>query len=142
MRRHTTRWLTSSILLVGIVACATAARSTTHTSATRNVIELGELDSAVAPNLLEVVRQLRPEWLQRSTSGVRSIRSGSAGANGDQLNVYVDEVRHAGTSVLAQFNPNGVTGIRYYTASEAQIRFGEGNTAGVIHVVTRIAVHP
>lgn len=142
MRRQTSRLLGSAILLVGTLACATAARTTTHRPANRNVIESVELDSAVAPNLLEVVRQLRPEWLQRSTSGVRSIVSGSAGANGDQLNVYVDEVRHTGTSVLAQINPNGVTGVRYYSASEAQIRFGEGNTAGVIHVVTRAAVRP
>lgn len=124
------------ILLGATLACATATRSTKHASSDRNVIEAAELDSTTATTLLDVVRQLRPDWLQRATSGVRSIRR-SAGASSDQLNVYVDDVRYTGTAMLAQLNPNGVSRLKYFSASEAQMRFGEGNTAGVIQVVTR-----
>lgn len=130
-----------AIAFLGAVALGSAcmtARRTTSSPVNRAVIQEAELDASRAPSVLEVVRQLRPEWLQRASAGVRSI----GGVDGDQLNVYVDNTRYVGAAVLGQLSPNGVREIRFLSASEAQMRFGEGNTGGVIHVITRSGIRP
>lgn len=54
-----------------------------------------------------------------------------------ELAVYLDEIRMGGAEVLRQFPPSAATMVRYFDPSSAQGRFGVGNLAGVIQIITQ-----
>lgn len=89
-------------------------------------------------NLLEVVQRLHPEWLSpRNAASVASPKTRAASSSTDvAVQVYVD-LQRAGTSdILSQMSPNMAISLKYYSASEAQARFGNGNIYGAIQVVS------
>jgi hypothetical protein len=60
----------------------------------------------------------------------------------EALVVWVDNNRAGGAEILAQMQVSSVRSVRYFTPSEAQSRFGNGNTGGAIQVVTMSAAKP
>lgn len=68
-------------------------------------------------------------WMRQYSTAVRS----------DQeigITVYVDNQRVGGLDVLREMTSTTALSLRFYSASEAQSRFGLGNLQGVIQVTT------
>ena len=129
---------TTLILSLAIAAaCGTTASNGTSAAPARdhNVIPFEDMQQATGVNnLYEVVQRLRPEWLKA--------RGGYANqANRGQVIepatvVYVDGQRSGELDMLKSMPVRGLAGLRFYSASEAQVKFGTGNMAPVIQVIT------
>lgn len=118
------------VALLTAAACASSGsvsqQGTTRRS--QGVITQAEMDSVDASNMLQVIQILRPMYLQER-GGVQTLNSAPA-----PIMVYIDEQRLGPVSQLAQMSKSEFREVRYYTASEAQTRFGPGNTRGVIQL--------
>ncbi len=130
----------SSLVLVAALgwACSGATSAGSGTTADRpapaqrynaNVITAAELSRISATSLEEAVRALRPTWLRNAPSTIRP------GAEGTVV-IYLDRVRLGGPENLRQINPMQVSEVRYYSPSEAELRFGPGHLHGAIEVTT------
>jgi hypothetical protein len=80
--------------------------------------------------LYDIVQRLRPEWLR--ARGASSITN----ADGDQVQVYVGQVRLGGPGVLERLETSAATSLKYYTPAQAQQRFGPGHPNGAIQVLS------
>jgi hypothetical protein len=72
---------------------------------------------------------LRPMWLRGSTTAIA--RDQDTG-----VMVYLDEQRAGSLDVLRQLPASAAAALHFYTASEAQSRFGLGNLRGVIQITS------
>jgi hypothetical protein len=158
MRRHVIRnvagGLTAAMILAACVssgggAASPSASASTESSAgsststskssrrDRTVITEEELKQTNASNLFEAVQRLHPEWLiARNGATVAGSRSAGAATGANDVQVYLDTQRAGSVDMLKQITTTRATTLRYYSASEAQARFGNGNLNGVIQVVT------
>ena len=111
------------LLLLGCASGGPSARGATN--------ELGPAEIAAAGDrtTLDVVRQRRPQWLR--------LRGPTNAFVGDGVVVYVDGMRRGGVRALAQIQASSVARMRFYSAREAQTRWGMGHVNGAIEVVTR-----
>lgn len=132
--------LPSSLVLVAALglACSSATSAGGGTTAERpapsqrhtgNVITADELSRLAAMSLEEAVRALRPTWLRNAPSTIRPNAEGT-------IVIYLDRVRLGGPESLRQINPMQVSEVRYYSPSEAELRFGPGHLHGAIEVTT------
>lgn len=130
-----------------IVACASGGASpeTAATSSggapqrSRTQITAAEIRSTNATTLYEVVERLHPEWL--SSRGPKTL-GGSASRIDTGVQVYID-TQPAGTAdVLRQFPMTSVALMKYYSAADAQTRFGLGNLNGVIQIIQVVSGSP
>jgi hypothetical protein len=96
----------------------------------RTTITADELSQIEASNLFEVVQHLHPDWL--TPHNASAIRGGAA----TDIMVYIDTQRAGTSEYLKQMAVNSAAGLKFYSASEAQARFGNGNLNGVIQVIT------
>lgn len=97
-----------------------------------NLLVRGDLEAHSGQNLYEVIRRLRPQWLQ-----VRASR----GITGDtELVVFQDNTLVGGVDVLRQMQTDMVTSVEYLDASTATNTLpglGSRHVAGAIVVRTR-----
>lgn len=91
----------------------------------QNLITLDEVEATDLANAYEIVRTLRPRWLQARVP--MSI----------PVQVYVDGTRLGGPQALQTVPKLAIEEIRYYSPTAAQARWGLGHTNGAIAVVTR-----
>lgn len=116
----------------GVVPSGTAAAPG---NSNRAVITGEELSGTHETSLYDAVQRLRPDWLR--TRGPSSLAAGMAGNPGpDAVNVYQDAQKLGSVEVLRSMSLVRATSLRYYTAAEAQLRFGTGNPNGVIQIVS------
>jgi lipoprotein-anchoring transpeptidase ErfK/SrfK len=136
MLRSARRRLFLTALTTVAAACAGAA--TSGGSAPRRdstVITAEDMTKVQATNLYDVVRRLHPEWLNQRTAATVGSLNSAAPAQPVDVQVFVDS-QHIGTSeTLKQLTISTTTSLKYYTAAEAQTRFGAGNLNGVIQVI-------
>jgi hypothetical protein len=125
-RLHTPTF--AMLLLTSLAACA-ANRGAQGPSTNTSLITLQEIEDSHQPNLFDVVRAVRPMWLRQFSTAVQNSQNTG-------VSVYVDNQRVGGLEVLRDMTTTTATSLRYYTASEAQSRFGLGNLQGVIQVNT------
>ncbi len=123
------------------VACAPAAKSASSAPRRdRNTISIDELKAAQdVSTLYDVVQRLHPEWLVPRTQGAVGNNTGmsvTGNESDSSIQVYMDTQHAGGLEVLKQFTPNQAMQLKFYSASEAQARFGNGNLNGVIQIVT------
>ena len=114
------------------LACVVAACATSSPSARggdRNVLTRAEFEDAMPATAFDAVRHARPMWLQ--------VRGRNSFTEESQVNVYIEGVRVGGPEVLHQISAMAVERLEFYGASQAQTRFGLGNTNGVIEVIMR-----
>jgi hypothetical protein len=111
------------------------------TRSTASVLVADDLQKAEAQNLGDAIQRLRPEWLRRSQARGATAMGGSRTPS-EGLVVWVDNNRAGGVEILTQMQISNVRSVRYFTPSEAQSRFGNGNTGGAIQVVTMSAAKP
>ena len=115
-------------LLYFTASCASSGAS--HGSSSNDaVITSEEIDNSHQPTLYDVVRALRPHWLRDAPTAVRSDLDGG-------IAVYLDSQRAGSIDVLRQLPSTSAYTLRFYSASEAQSRFGLGNLHGVIQIVS------
>lgn len=123
----------SSVLLVA--ACASAATGTgggspgSSRGSASSVITGAELIESSQTNLLDLIRTIRPQWLR--------IRGNTSFTQDPVIFVYVDGNRAGSTDALSQISPLNVEKVQYFSAAQAQFRFGVGNVQGAIEVITR-----
>jgi hypothetical protein len=132
--------LPSSLVLIAALgwACSSATGAGGGTTSDRpapslrhnsNVITADELSRIAATSLDDAVRALRPGWLRNAPSTIRPDAEGT-------VVIYLDHVRLGGPESLRQINPMQVSEVRYYSPSEAELRFGTGHLHGAIEVTT------
>ena len=126
------RLSTSMLLVLGVAACSssTLARPGASRSAP-NLITADEISKASVQNALEAVQKLRPAMLRRST-----VSSANAQSRGEIV-IYIDNTRYGAVDNLRQIPASSIALVRYFSASESQLKWGSGHPSGVIEVVTK-----
>lgn len=135
MSYRITRLVTAGAVVLAVAACMSAgARPGTGdsvpTRSTSTVIIAADLQATKATNLYDAIQQFHPEWFGRT--GAISIRDTKAYA----VEVFIDNQRAGGIDVLRQTSLSHALAVRYFPASQAQMRFGLGNLNGVIQIMT------
>ena len=102
--------------------------------AARTSISEAEIDSLHAPNAYEVIKRLRPQFLQSHGPVTLDPRQPATTA---LPNVYVDNQFYGDVTVLPTISATAIATITFYSASEAQYAFGRGNASGVIGITTK-----
>jgi hypothetical protein len=126
------RRVCSVALLVTAIACSssTLARQSTPSSSP-NLITADEISKTSVQNALEAVQKLRPAMLKRAT-----ISSANAQSRGEIV-IYIDNTRYGAVENLRQIPSSSIAVVRYFSASESQLKWGSGHPGGVIEVVTK-----
>jgi len=125
------------VLAIGALAASACASSSsprissTSVRPSPNLITVDEIGQVNAQNAYEVVQKLRPTMLRP-----RQMTTAHAQALGELI-VYVDNTRVGTVDQLRQIVASSIFAIRYYSASEAQLKWGSGHPGGVIEVITR-----
>ncbi len=98
----------------------------------RAVITEDEIDSLHASNAFEAVNKLRPMFLI-----ARGKVTVDATTRPAYPNVYVDNQFYGDITALKYISAATIESIQFFNASEAQYKFGRGNAAGVIDILTK-----
>ena len=124
------RWaliLTSILLAAG--CSVSSGPGSTDSFSDRDSLSRTEILEAHVGTALDVVRKLRPMWLQKR--GTVSIN------NPSEIAVYLDGVRAGGPGFLQTVPSNAVMSMKYIDASTATLRWGTNHVHGAIMVSTR-----
>jgi hypothetical protein len=111
-----------------LLACAPP--STTRAARDPKVITKEEILASHATNAYDAVSMLRPNFLQ--FHGQTTITGSDTG----YPRVYLDHILFGDLTSLKSLDAFGVLEIHYYNGTEAQSRFGLGNVAGAIEVIS------
>jgi hypothetical protein len=114
--------------LVLLAGCATTAPQTSSRPNSR-LITSDQIRANHAMDAFELVRSVRPSWLQRR--GQQSLY-----VDGDVV-VYLDNVRIGGPEALRTVQLGSVERIEFLDAASATQRWGTGHAHGAIRVVQR-----
>jgi hypothetical protein len=118
------------LLAAGPVACASTP-SEEQVAYDRNVISEPEIRALEErASALQVVRRLRPAWLQgRGQTRIA--------ATPDEVVVYINNQRAGGPAVLERWASTEIRELHFLDAIAATQRFGTGHVSGAIIVVLR-----
>ena len=94
-----------------------------------NVVTADEIQRTGGHDLQEVLKRLRPAWFKMAPTRIQ-------GGGIDPIVVYIDGRHVGGLGDLRDLPLSGVLSVRYYSASEAQGRYGPGHLQGAIEVQT------
>lgn len=131
--RHGKSILIAMVVLAADGCASTGQRAGTASGGDQSVIASEELRQSTAPNLLEYIRARRPRWLERNYAAVLRPERVSTVA------VFLDNQPFGGPDALSQFPLSSAEEVRYFSPSDAQMRFGPGYLNGVIQIVSRTA---
>lgn len=115
-------------LVLLLWGCATSGASDTSSRGSSRLITAEEAQQSGALNADEVIRRVRPQWLQ---AGGSTFRGG-----GDLPTVYMDGVR-VEFSELRAVRTAMIQRLEFLSPTDATNRFGTNHTGGAILVVTR-----
>ncbi len=129
------RWMAGA-LLAALAACGPAASAggtasaggATASSGGSRVIAQADIDGNTASNVLELVQQLRPSWLQQ-----RSFVGGQG-----YPTVYLGTQPLGSVERLREVPTHNVREVRFLNGPEASSRFGARVPYGVIQVLADI----
>lgn len=141
------RSLATALISLSLVAgCASATGGAGGKAVDRNVITSEEIVGSSATNAYDVIARLRPQFLRTRgtipTGGMTSRNDAGSTQSGQlagtvQIAVYLDDTVLGSVDALKQIETSAIQEIRYYNASDATTKWGTGNSAGAIQVVTR-----
>jgi outer membrane cobalamin receptor len=123
------RLLKATMMLL-LVACASGG-SASEGGRKRELISAEEIAAARATHALDLVQQLRPNWLR--ARGPVSMRGGSP----DYPVVYVDGIRSSDPRALENLAAQIVLEIRFLAGRDATTLYGLDHSGGAIMVRTR-----
>ena len=123
------RKMSIALLLMGFVfACSPP--STAKSAREGNVISREEIAASHQYNAYDVVSTLRPAFLH--SHGPTTFDPNDSGLP----KVYLNHMLFGDLQSLRTLDVAGIREIRYYNGTEASNRFGLGNVAGAIEVIT------
>ncbi len=109
-------------------ACATrGASGTTEGTSRRDLITRADIQVTQWQNAYDLVRNLRPQWLQ--VRGRDTITGDPGG-----VQVVLDGVRLGGVEALRTFSVGGIGYLQYFDAISASQRWGTGFGQGAIFI--------
>jgi hypothetical protein len=128
-----------SVLTIAVMAACGGGTSTAGTAQSgqaapqrsSNVVTAEEIQRNGGHDLQEILRMLRPAWFRSQPT-----RMTTGAVYADPIIVYIDGRRLGGLAQLRDIPVSGVISVRYYSASEAQGRFGLDHLQGAIDVAT------
>lgn len=132
-------WLTVTCAIAACASGGAGASSTSGPQRSRTQITAAEIKATNATTLYEVVERLHPEWL--SSRGPKTL-GGATGQIDTGVQVYIDTQAAGTVEVLRQFPITSAALLKYYSAADAQTRFGLGNLNGVIQIVQVVSGSP
>jgi len=124
-----------STLAVALAACSPAPIRSGPAPSNNDILFASEIVRAQVLDTYQAVSQLRPQFLK-----IRDPLVPSFGRKG--LRVYLDDVELGGVDALRTIPIDQVTAIRYLSASDAQLRWGNDLPSGVILVSTSHVLSP
>lgn len=141
------RLLSVAVALLGAGACGTSTSSAGGApKPASNIITADEIAKVNVQNVYEAIQKLRPSMFRQrqvaSANGQGGVaadapaRTGSAVTSGEVV-VYADGTRLGPLENLRQIAASSVASVRYYSASEAQLKWGSGHQGGAIEVITK-----
>jgi hypothetical protein len=124
-------------LAIMLSACAYLAGCAAHTAPAAQagdaaIITEAEIDSAHVSSAYDVIHKLRPQFL--TSRGKLTLDPTVPPA---LPRVYVDDQFYGDATTLRGILRGTIESIRYYSASEAQYKYGHDNAAGVIAITTK-----
>ena len=129
------------LVLAAQTACATGVAGMRHVepvAGTRDhtIIEADDMIDLQVANLFEAVEKLHPEWIRgrQSNRASRDVMSGQILAGNSEL--FVDGQRQGSIELMKSMRISEVSFIKFYSASEAQVKFGSRNNTTAIAVTT------
>lgn len=128
-------WRCSGFVVAIVLASSMFAACTPKTgiapsASASDAITRVEITKSQALNAYDAIRMLRPSMLRER---------GKVTMRGNDVReplVYVDNQRMGGISFLRDIPVSEIFEIRYHTAAQAQIKWGNGHPQGVIQVLT------
>ena len=102
-------------------------RAVQRSRSTSNVLSSDEFEGSTASDAFGLVQQYRPTWLLARPPSSLDATSG-------QVEVYLNEVRSGPATRLRDIPARAVRQMRYFSASEAKMRYGATNDGPVIAV--------
>lgn len=111
-----------------------------------NVLTAEEIRQSPARNAYELIRNLRPRWLQ--TRGTTSFGEAGRGQSvGDQggvsvepgqssIKVYMNNTPMGDVNILRTLDVGSFTEIRYFDSAQATYKWGQGHFGGAIEIIT------
>ena len=137
--------LAGAAFLAITVACASggggqpaAGSPAAPNKSTASLLVADDLRKTDALNLGDAIQRLRPEWLRRGSARAANTMGSSRTAS-EPLVVWIDNNRAGGPDILSQIQISNVRSVQYFTPSEAESRFGTGNSSGAILITTLAA---
>ena len=124
----TQRLVSALIATVVLFSGCASTGTSTETGGSRDVLTREQLLATQEDNALDAVRRLRAQWL-RARGPARS-----GGLPPVQVAVFVNDVRRGGVDVLADLRIEGISEIRFISATDATTRWGPNVAGGVIAV--------
>ena len=133
---------------IGAAACASSPSGSTASGPkpSPNLITADEISRSTVQTAFEAVQKLRPSMLRHqqvaSANGQGGLSDkappikGTAVASGAVV-VYLDGTRLGAVDQLRQISAATIAEVRYFSASEAQMKWGSGHPGGVIEVTTK-----
>ena len=145
--------VSAAMFALGAAGCASSKSSASSAGGgpkpTANLITADEISHVTVQNAYEVVQKLRPSMLrQRQLASVNGqggvgqdgakapVVTGSGVTSGEVV-VYMDGTRLGDADQLRGISASSIAFVRYYTASEAQTKWGSGHPGGAIEVTTK-----
>jgi hypothetical protein len=116
------------LFLLTLAACGTTSASRAESS---DVLTRTEIQASRASNALELLQQLRPQFLR--SRGAVSIRDPAAG----YPVVYMNDVHYGDIESLRTIGVRAIDQIHFISAADATTRWGTGHAGGVIQVRAR-----
>jgi hypothetical protein len=143
--------VTAAVIALGITGCGSSAAPGIASAGggpkpSATVITADEIAKVSVTNGYEVVQKLRPAMLSQrqvaSAHGQGGVAAdappikGTAVESG-QVVVYMDGTRLGGVEQLRQITASTIATLRYYSASEAQLKWGSNHPGGAIEVISK-----
>ncbi len=140
MRLRSLAVLFTALAMAGCASAGTGAGR----SSSNNVITAEDIAGRSESNAYDLIQALRPNFL-RGRSGYSSGGSGgggrrggrSSGDAGTSVALYADSRQLNGVDDLRAIARSQIQEIRYYTPSDATMKFGQSNTNGAVQVLLR-----
>ena len=143
----------AAVIALGTAACASSsskqgagAATTSGPKSSATFITADEIERVHVQNGYDAVKKLRPAMLSQrqvaSANGQGGISKDAPPITGTnvsagQVIVYVDGTRLGDIDQLRQISASSIATMRYYSASEAQLKWGSGHPGGVIEVISK-----
>ena len=128
---HTAAGLLALCLLAPACTPASMAHSRPTPARSARTLTMVEVRRPGIETAFQAIQQFRPTWLNRATWITPGVMTGDVDP---YPTVYIGNIWCGGIECLDGIEANCVKEIRYYSPTDATIRWGRGHTSGVISV--------